>query len=383
MADSFFGPLDDYFRLHTRSLHVQVRWINQKIGRGVFNVKEGNTDENIIIFREKPLISQIRPGSRLACAHCLHTKLTEDDLKPHFQNQYAFLYPNQEGPHSWFSHENSPDRFCSEACRGLALQKYYDLLCPTSPWWVEAHANDPIPHPIETIRNLCFEGKPAFINPLLISRIMAGIINHIASHNGTQQAVDEALEPYKLFSASEKADSRIADVVMVCLRALYHCKYKNNPELLSVLDRVLTSDLYHELHGIITRNAHHLNPLSDFHLYLEGLNALNQALLVSHYDEDMKPVDFVQSDWMRNLTVEGTGLYEVTNSINHSCEPNAMVVHCNADHTISVVTKVPIDHGAEITISYIDETLPKADRQAKLKEFYDFECACPKCLSEK
>jgi SET and MYND domain-containing protein len=358
------------------------------MGRGVFNVKEGTTDENIIIYREKPLVSQIRPKSRLACAYCLQTKLNPEDLKPLYEAQWDFMYKDQVEPHKWYDCEkcgSSPlagERYCSESCRGAAKQKYHELLCPKSEWWSDTHPGEQIPHPIEAIWNLCSQGSPCLINPLLIARIMATVVNIIASNNGSQKSIDDALEPYKLFSAGEKPPKELASMTVVCVRAIYHAKYRSNPELLKVLDGVITEELYSELHGILTRNAHHLNPLSDFHIYLEGLSAFNQALLVSQYDEEMKPMDFVQTEWMKNLTVEGTGLFEITNSINHSCRPNSMVVHCNTDHTISVVSKVEITHGTEITISYIDETLPKAERQAKLKEFYNFECKCVKCLEE-
>lgn len=353
------------------------------MGRGVFNAKPGLTEENIIIFQEKPLLSQIRPGSPLACAHCMHTKMTPETLKPHYESQYPFMYPNLEnGEHKWFECEDCGEKYCTAACRGLAAQQYHHLLCTKSSWWVQAHQADPIAHPVEAITNLSLEGKPAFINPLLITRMMASIIGRIAAKKATQTAIDDALEPFRLFAPSERATEQIARLTLTCIRAIYHCKFQGQPELLTALDGVITEDLYHELHGIITRNAHHLNPLSDFHLHLESLNKFNQHLLASHYDEDITPLELVQTEWMRGLTVEGTGLFEVANSMNHSCEPNASVVHCDADHTISIVSKAPIKHGVELTISYIDESLPKAERQAKLKEFYDFDCACPKCLSE-
>lgn len=380
----FVSPiLASYFRLLTRSVHVEVKWINETMGRGVYNAKPGMTDENIVIFTEKPLLSQIRPGSPLACAHCMHTKMTPETLKPHYESQYPFMYPKLEGGvHQWFECDDCGEKYCTEACRGLAAQHYHHLLCTKSKWWLEAHQADPIAHPVETITTLSLEGKPALINPLLISRMLSSIIGRIFTEKGTSEAIDNALEPYRLFAPSERASENVARVTITCLRALYHCKYQAQPTLLKTLDGVITEDLYHELHGIITRNAHHLNPLSDFHLHLESLNQINQHMLASHYSEDITPMELVQTEWMKNLTVEGTGLFEVANSINHSCQPNSSVVHCDADHTISIVSKIPIAHGTELTISYIDENLPKAERQAKLKEFYDFTCACPKCLSD-
>lgn len=353
------------------------------MGRGVFNTKSGTTEENIVIFTEKPLVSRIRPGSKLACGHCMRTKMTTEDLKPHYESQFPFMYPNLEnGEHKFFECESCGEKYCSEVCRGTAFQRYHNLLCAKAPFWSAAHAADPIPHPIEMITSMCLEGQPAFINPLLIARIFSSIVNHIASEKATSNAVQEALEPYKLFSPSERAAEHVANVTVTCFRAIYHCKYQGHTDLLATLDSVITQELYHELHGIITRNAHHLQPLSDFHLHLESMSPFNQSLLASHYQDDITPMELVQSDWMKNLCVEGTGLFEVTNSMNHSCEPNAMVVHCHADNTISVVSKVPVSHGTELTISYIDETLPRSERQAKLKEFYGFTCECSKCSSE-
>ena len=37
--------------------------------------------------------------------------------------------------------------------------------------------------------------------------------------------------------------------------------------------------------------------------------------------------------------------------------------------------------GEEVTISYIDETMPLADRQEALRD-YGFTCACAKCVAE-
>ncbi|KAK3936294.1 hypothetical protein QBC46DRAFT_395408 [Diplogelasinospora grovesii] len=65
--------------------------------------------------------------------------------------------------------------------------------------------------------------------------------------------------------------------------------------------------------------------------------------------------------------------------INHSCEPNACVMFDFCGRYASVAAIQPIKEGEEITISYIDSTLPKEARQKALKKQYHFECTCPKC----
>ncbi|KAK4103136.1 hypothetical protein N658DRAFT_467657 [Parathielavia hyrcaniae] len=62
--------------------------------------------------------------------------------------------------------------------------------------------------------------------------------------------------------------------------------------------------------------------------------------------------------------------------VNHSCVPNAFI---GFDKRTAVLrAERPIQEGGEITISYIDNTLPKAVRYEALK-LYHFRCNCPRC----
>ncbi|KAJ4290178.1 hypothetical protein N0V88_006687 [Collariella sp. IMI 366227] len=62
--------------------------------------------------------------------------------------------------------------------------------------------------------------------------------------------------------------------------------------------------------------------------------------------------------------------------VNHSCVPNAFI---GFDKRTAVLrAERPIQEGEEITISYIDNTLPKSARQQALK-LYHFHCTCPRC----
>lgn len=56
-----------------------------------------------------------------------------------------------------------------------------------------------------------------------------------------------------------------------------------------------------------------------------------------------------------------------------------------ATHTVllqSVVLFVCLQAGEEITLSYIDESLPYKERQAALAD-YGFMCCCARCVREK
>ncbi|KXX73039.1 SET domain and MYND-type zinc finger protein 6 [Madurella mycetomatis] len=65
--------------------------------------------------------------------------------------------------------------------------------------------------------------------------------------------------------------------------------------------------------------------------------------------------------------------------VNHSCVPNAFI---GFDKRTAVLrAERDIQDGEEITISYIDNTLPKAARHEALK-LYHFHCDCPRCKDD-
>ncbi|KAJ7637325.1 hypothetical protein DFH06DRAFT_1335996 [Mycena polygramma] len=68
--------------------------------------------------------------------------------------------------------------------------------------------------------------------------------------------------------------------------------------------------------------------------------------------------------------------------INHSCDPNAVVVFPRPrEPFMHVVALRDIAPGEEILTSYIDTTLPRVQRQAALRATYHFTCACTLCAA--
>ncbi|CAK7214253.1 hypothetical protein SCUCBS95973_002075 [Sporothrix curviconia] len=64
---------------------------------------------------------------------------------------------------------------------------------------------------------------------------------------------------------------------------------------------------------------------------------------------------------------------------NHACMPNAVVGF--AGQAAYLRAQHPIAAGDEITISYIDWTKPRAERQKALR-LYNFQCSCPRCRDD-
>ena len=77
----------------------------------------------------------------------------------------------------------------------------------------------------------------------------------------------------------------------------------------------------------------------------------------------------------------GIGVYSVLSKLNHSCEPNCNIKFSpenGKDATLEV--ERPVKQGEELTISYVDDKLPREQRRKELSEGWAFECQCPKCL---
>lgn len=85
------------------------------------------------------------------------------------------------------------------------------------------------------------------------------------------------------------------------------------------------------------------------------------------------------------LNNEGTGLYKVQSSMNHSCVPNVIIEFPHSNSTLAVKALRDIRAGEELCISYLDECeleRSRHSRQKSLKSLYLFICQCEKCLSQ-
>ncbi|XP_073484122.1 histone-lysine N-methyltransferase SMYD3 [Aquarana catesbeiana] len=76
----------------------------------------------------------------------------------------------------------------------------------------------------------------------------------------------------------------------------------------------------------------------------------------------------------------GVGLYPSMSLLNHSCDPNCVIVFEGTCLQLRSVKKIL--KGEELTISYIDVKMPTHLRQVQLQRQYSFTCDCHCCLSK-
>lgn len=78
----------------------------------------------------------------------------------------------------------------------------------------------------------------------------------------------------------------------------------------------------------------------------------------------------------------GVGLFPLIEMHNHSCAPNSRYTPVASGRAIAVVATRDIGVGEEVSICYIDVSLPCAQRRHLLQTSYSFVCACERCRRE-
>ncbi|GMF09709.1 unnamed protein product [Phytophthora lilii] len=80
-------------------------------------------------------------------------------------------------------------------------------------------------------------------------------------------------------------------------------------------------------------------------------------------------------------SIEGTALFPIICTMNHSCDPNCTVLYTkNGDGHVVAIRD--IQKGEELCICYIDVDMDVKMREANLRE-YKFKCFCSRCVQER
>jgi hypothetical protein len=78
----------------------------------------------------------------------------------------------------------------------------------------------------------------------------------------------------------------------------------------------------------------------------------------------------------------GTAVYLLPSLCNHACDPSAHAAWPHGDATLALSTRRECGAGEELRITYIDSSLPVAERQEQLHFAYGFACACDTCVDD-
>uniref|UniRef100_H2L524 Protein-lysine N-trimethyltransferase SMYD5 n=1 Tax=Oryzias latipes TaxID=8090 RepID=H2L524_ORYLA len=347
------APVDDMFSLCVdagkAASSVEVRFIDNLKGKGLFakrSIKKGDT-----IFTERPLVSAQFLWNSLykyrACDYCLRALETAEENARRLSGNPALILPHPElcGVRPEL-HQACPQcqvMYCSSECRQAAADQYHRVLC------LGPSQEDP-DHPINKLKDAwrSVHYPPETSSIMLMARMVAVV----------KQGQLTLL--HSLFST-----------------ALYD----------DHLNRWFLPEGFRSLFALVGTNGQGIGT-SSLSQWVHACDALElpaqqREHLDSFIDQLYKDIEKETGDF---LNCEGSGLYLLQSSCNHSCTPNAEASFPENNFLLHLCALSDINPGEEICISYLDCCQRDRSRHSRhkiLRENYLFACACVKCESQR
>lgn len=362
---------------------VQIRLINGEKGKGLFAVrsfKDGDT-----ILEEKPIIccqfAWNLDYGYLACDNCLKPLETAEENVRRLSGNSTIILPHPE------CCETKKDaitecpqcgtKYCSIECQNEANARYHSSICLQSREKDESH---PLVQLMETWKQMHYPPETATV--MLLVKMVA-MVNQASNK-------EEVLSTFSQFCHRTVNDTD--EIAHKLLRE----KFIGQIDMLrKMMQRTINTEFtqhwftpegFKSLLALVGTNGQGIGT-SAFSRWVKNVSALElprveriqvDKLIDRIYDEMEEVVDVF-------LNNEGSGLYVLQSSINHSCVPNAIVEFPYSNNVLVLKAIRDIHPEEEIYISYLDERFlerSRHSRQQALSSLYLFHCYCTKCVSQ-
>ena len=256
--------------------------------------------------------------------------------------------------------------FCSLECEELAWRNFHEYECPTL---TQA--------PFRKLFEFCL--KQGRSNPIVASRVLVMSLQKLECT--AEEPPKTHLDKRVRWIAAQQSVLNFVNSPEESEGDAYIAHLLKSQFSRSPYAAFITVEWYRLFHGTMLRNASSARPLSPLHSALSdtSISPALQLQLLDILNLSVNAEEVLSSRELQNITLETTGLYVTLDSMNHSCEPNVMLVSAHDNHTLSAVAKRAIQKGEQLYISYIDECLPRQKRQNVLRRMYHFECECTLC----
>ncbi|KAK1789306.1 hypothetical protein P4O66_015234 [Electrophorus voltai] len=381
------APLDDMFSRCVdpgKILNsVEVRFIDKVKGKGLFAKKPFKKGE--AIFTERPLVSAQFLWNALykyrACEYCMRALETAEENARRLSGMPALILPHQElckvQPELHHTCPHCQVIYCSSECRQAAWDQYHQVLC------LGPSHNDP-DHPINKLQDAwrSVHYPPETSSIMLMARMVATVKQALDKghwqrlfSNFCSRAADEQEEmAHKLLGG--KFQGQLASLRTLFTTALYD----------DHVSEWFTPDGFRALFALVGTNGQGIGT-SSLSQWVHACDALalphqQREQLDAFIDQLYKDIDKETGDF---LNCEGSGLYLLQSSCNHSCVPNAEASFPDNNFLLHLSALRDIVPGEEICISYLDCCQRDRSRHSRhkiLRENYLFVCSCQKCTSQ-
>uniref|UniRef100_A0A672I932 Protein-lysine N-trimethyltransferase SMYD5 n=1 Tax=Salarias fasciatus TaxID=181472 RepID=A0A672I932_SALFA len=329
-------------------IQLEMCPISKFSGKGLFakrSIKKGET-----IFVERPLVAAQFLWNFLykykACDFCLRALETAEENARRLSGIPGLSLPHPElcrvRPELHQACPQCQVMYCSSECRQAAADQYHRALC------LGPSQEDP-DHPINKLKDAwrSMHYPPETSSIMLMARMVAVVKQEFSLlHTLFESIVNESVPVLQWF-------------VPEGFRSLFALVGTNG-------QGIGTSSLSQWVHACDA---------------LE-LPAHQREHLDSFIDQLYKDIEKETGDF---LNCEGSGLFLLQSSCNHSCIPNAEASFPDNNFLLHLGALSDIAPGEEICISYLDCCQRDRSRHSRhkiLRENYLFVCSCPKCASQ-
>ncbi|XP_070210003.1 histone-lysine N-trimethyltransferase SMYD5-like isoform X2 [Littorina saxatilis] len=327
---------------------VEVRSLEAKKGKGLYAKTHFKKEETILT--EAPLVCAQFSWNELykyeACEFCLRSLETAEEMSRRLTNNPSLVLPHPEccevdsSVHTCCPH--CQVKYCREACRVAAWDRYHRVLCMGA-------SRDDSKHPLamlqEAWRNIHYPPETASI--MLLAKMVAMV----------RQTQLELLQG-------------------LAREALYH----------DDVQQWFTPEGFRSIFALIGTNGQGIGS-SSISTWVKNCEKLSQG--EKEKEEMDKFIDEMYEELDKEagafLNCDGSGLFELQSTCNHSCTPNAEINFLHGDHTLTLMALKDIEPDEEICISYLDECSLERSRHSRqniLRENYLFNCSCQLCLEQ-
>ncbi|XP_056005253.1 histone-lysine N-trimethyltransferase SMYD5-like [Ostrea edulis] len=368
-------------QLHENNVEISV----ENIKKGKSLIAKQNFEEGDVLFEERPVVSSQFLWNEFykytACEYCLRSLETAENQSRRLTENEALTLPYPEcdetKPSQYVKCPQCQVTYCCQECQKNAWKEYHQILCMGSS---KEDENHPLYKLQDMWRNIHF--PPESCSIMLIAKMIALV------KQSTKKC--EVLEKFSRFVKTTVNEEE------ALVHKMMGEKFQEPLELLrqqvteilfeDAVQSWFTPEGFQSLFAIVGRNGQGIgsSSISSWVKNCEKLELSQEKKeeLDLFIDTLYEELENVSGSF---LDCEGSGLYLLQSTCNHSCLPNAEITFPYNNNIMSVIAKEKIASGQEICISYLSEcdmSRSRHSRQKYLKENYLFVCQCPKCLSE-
>uniref|UniRef100_A0A8D8WG37 SET and MYND domain-containing protein 5 n=1 Tax=Cacopsylla melanoneura TaxID=428564 RepID=A0A8D8WG37_9HEMI len=356
-----------------------VEFISELKGRGLFAKKAYKKGD--LIFEESPLVcaqfSWNTTYGYLACEYCMRPLETAAENAKRLSGgsvpelQFPECSPTDKS--CQVKCETCQKAYCSDSCRKRAWDQYHKTLC---------HTSDTSPFSLLEEAWKAMHYPPESCTIMLLARIFAMVeqqseqnkeqlFNQISNFCSRSSEDCASLED-KLGSEFGQRLEHLRELLAVCF-----------PNA-TIARAWLTPTGFQWLFTMVAVNGQGVGT-SVFSQWVE-----NVSKQFDGNEEIDAQIDSIYEKLMNHsgcefLNNEGSALYRLQSSCNHSCSPNAEIKFPYSNFVLNLMALQDISVGDEICISYMEEDLLERGRGTRnnyLRSNYYFTCTCEKCQSQ-